>query len=311
MKKIYITMLIAMVWSSIAIAQVDYTPLVREGVRWTYLASDVSFSFENTGVESYLGKGDYAYFMEFRGDTIINGLTYKKLYSSLSREFDESKLRPVAYLREADKHVYGIPDRTGRFQFAESHNLELPILGKAVFGSDRVWQEYELYDFNDMETFAYEALSDWTYGMDINVEMKTVSINGEIRNAYSFSCRIYDDEYELFNFTIIEGIGNEDGNMLGFGPYLVPTCICPIELGLAQQETVDGNVIYHGQYYYGPYHGDQLIDVDDVNHAINIILGKQIYSRHYFNDISDFNGDYIVDIEDVNAIINRILHIEQ
>ena len=311
MKKIYITIMMVIAWSGIAMAQVDYTPLVQEGVRWTYLSSDVAYSFdENTGVESYLGKGDYAYFMEFRGDTIINGLTYKKLYSSLSREFDESKLRPVAYLRETDKHVYGIPDRTGRFQFAESHNLELPILGKAVFGSDKAWQEYELYDFNDMETFARETLSEfWGMNIDVSVTMTTVNINGEPRNAYRLF--LFDDEYELFNFTIIEGIGNEDGNMLGFGPNFVPTCICPIELGLAQQETIDGNVIYHGKYYYGPYHGNQLIDVEDVNHAINIILGRQIYSRHYLDDISDFNGDYVIDVGDVNAIINRILKLDK
>ena len=293
MKKIYLIALVLLCCSGMASAQIDYTPLVREGVRWVYLFSDVT----NYGESEDFGKGDYAYFMEFRGDTIINGLTYKKLYSSFTRTFDETKIRPVAYLREADKHVYGISDPEGRFQYVESHNLELPMRGMAMYGASGSWQEYELYDFNDMETFAHKVL--W-WGDELSMTKTVVTVNGEPRNAYKF-----DGDYDTF--TIVEGIGNEDGNLLSFGSNDYPTCVCPVPLGLAQQETLNGNIIYRGNYFYGPYQGNWKIDIETVNHVINIILGYCIYSRFYNGDIDDFNGDYKVDVEDVNAVINYIL----
>lgn len=295
---------------------VNYTPLVREGIRWVYLYSDVTTTDgynpeTNEEYPIWSGKGDYAYFMEFRGDTIINDINYKKLYCSLTRDFNENSLRPIAYLREADKHVYGISDRMGINQFINSHNLVMPQLGNAASTAGSSWQEYELYDFNDIEAFTRQNLSVfWGDDFEISLLMKTISINNEPRNAYFIDIDLgeYDNPIP---FKIVEGVGCEEIDMLSYGPNLgIPTCICPIPLGLAQQETTGGDVIYHGISYYGPYHGNKMIDVEDVNHAINIILGNSIYSRHYLNDISDFNGDYKVDIEDVNAMINRILKIE-
>lgn len=310
MKKLYFLLLAWLCWNGMVTAQeCEYTPLVQEGVRWVYLYSDVTADdiYDPVTDEDYpiwLGKGDYAYFMEFRGDTIINGTAYKKLYSSLSRQFDEKKMRPVAYLREADKRVYGISDPEGRYQYVPTHNMALPLGGMAVYGNNAPWEEYLLYDFGDIEAFAREALS-YYYGEQITAKPFTTTVNGEPRNAYTISIG------EWMSFNIVEGIGNEYGNLLSFGPDDVPTCICPIPLGLAQQEYLDGNVTYRGKYFYGPYQGGARIDVETVNHIINLILRYKIYSRHYLDDMSDLNGDYRIDVNDVNTAINWILKLNQ
>ncbi|MBO7610316.1 MAG: hypothetical protein J6S96_08975 [Muribaculaceae bacterium] len=56
----------------------------------------------------------------------------------------------------------------------------------------------------------------------------------------------------------------------------------------------------------GDVTGDGLVDVEDVNAAINIILKKK--TTDYYPGNADLNGDSIIDVEDVNLIINIILH---
>ena len=292
--------------SAYSYAQTDYQPMVREGVKWVFLNSDVAIDDDYEGEDlKFVGKGDFPFYLEFKGDTTINGLTYKKLYCSLSREYDAGKLRPVAYLREEDKCVYGISDPVGCDQYKADYNLPLHLYSMAMYGTTP-WREYKLYDFVDIEAFARNVFSLIGYeDADVNVVNETVKVGGENRNAYHVQIAMNGEVYE--DLTIVEGIGCLD-YMLGFTSTIVPTCICPRSLGLAQQETSAGDIIYRGTSYYGPYNGHELIDVDDVNHAINIILGKQLYSRHFLNDISDFNGDYVVDVDDVNSLINYILN---
>ena len=57
--------------------------------------------------------------------------------------------------------------------------------------------------------------------------------------------------------------------------------------------------------------GGARIDVETVNHIINLILRYKIYSRHYLDDMSDLNGDYRIDVNDVNTAINWILKLNQ
>lgn len=52
----------------------------------------------------------------------------------------------------------------------------------------------------------------------------------------------------------------------------------------------------------GDLNGDGVVDVSDVNIAINIILGKADYQS-----TADLNGDGTVDVSDINALINIVL----
>ncbi len=287
MKPIYIYLILLLCAMGMQAQEPDYVPLVQEGQRWIYLFSDVTAKDGYDPVTDedyayYVGRGDYAYFMEFRGDTIINDMTYKKLYKSMSRDFDEHTLRPVACMREEDKHVYGFD------------------------GNDTT--EYEFYDFNDMETFTHEMFiqwAEWYDGAEGSATPTTVTVGGQPRRAY----KVFNSWgwYSL----VIEGIGNDETNMLSFGPMgAVPTCICPLPMGLAQVEDLDGNILYKGRYGYYPYGGNGHDDITDVNTIINVLLGKQVFSRHYDycgTSKCDVNADYQIDIEDLNAMINILL----
>ena len=283
MKKLYIliTALLGVLGSQAQTSD-DYVPLVREGVRWVYLYSDVTASSNEDDI-IFKGQGDYAYFMEFRGDTVINDITYKKLYLSMSRNFDEWHLTPIAYMREENKRVLGF----------DANNI---ADGENVY-----------YDFGDMAAFAQEIyeMNPYWYESPFTVTPFTVTVAGQPRNAYKI-----DNGWEWDYSLVIEGIGNDVNNMLSFGPLSgIPTCICPIPLGLAQVEDLEGNILYRGRYSYGPYTGKGSIAL--VNKIINVILGHEVFSHHYdfpcTNDC-DVNADYVVDINDVNEIIARILN---
>ncbi|MBR6283559.1 MAG: hypothetical protein IKR25_04595 [Muribaculaceae bacterium] len=286
MKRIYTNLLLLLCVMGAMAQEADYVPLVQEGVRWVYRYSDVTMidlTDPVTGEDypGWEGRGDYAYYMEFRGDTIINGLTYKKLYRSMSRDFDERTLRPVACLREQDKRVTGFE------------------------GNDPT--EYVFYDFNDMEAFVREKYSEWgeMYGEELGSATATpltVTVGGQPRNAYQvYNCW---GDWSL----VIEGIGNDVVNLLCLGPMdAIPPCICPMPLGLARVEDLDGNLLYSGRYDYGPYTGKGSLEL--LNHIINVMLGREVFSRKWGigTECCDVNADFVVDISDVNALITIML----
>lgn len=57
----------------------------------------------------------------------------------------------------------------------------------------------------------------------------------------------------------------------------------------------------------GDVTGDEMVDIEDVNAAINIIL--KVVAVDDYPGNADMNGDNVIDVEDVNAIINVILKI--
>lgn len=297
-----------------SLAASAYTPLVREGVRWVNLMCDVSFNHNynpeiDNATKAYIGHGEFAYFMEFRGDTVINRLPYKKLYASLTREFDEHTLCPIAFMREENKHVYAIMEPKGQYQYEEDYNLSLGIDWTRV----EEWEEVEVYDFNDMEKFLKKNMTGTFYENEwrtCRVDTATVMIEGEPRLSYQINEYYIQPDTVLANtlFTITEGVGNDQGNFLHLGTISFPRCICPVQLGLAQQENLQGETLLEGRWHYGPYQPEGNEDVSNVSHMIDVVLGLVPFSRHYLHDdYCDTNGDYVIDITDINNMIDIIL----
>ena len=90
----------------------EYVPFVREGVKWTYSIQEYHYE------EDYLtnpARGDNVVYrtLEIKGDTVINGKTYKAVHMCTDDVYSEPKDVVPVYLREEDKMVYGIvPDST-------------------------------------------------------------------------------------------------------------------------------------------------------------------------------------------------------
>ena len=143
MKKTLLFTLLALLGMSQAVAQeYEYVPFVREGVKWAYYITNYRYS------EEYLtnpARGDNInyYTLELKGDTVINGKTYKVMHKYSGDAINpESDTIPIC-LREENKIVYGtIPDGTPYY-------WDAPIyIDNGVRGG-----EFVLYDFNDPFTF--------------------------------------------------------------------------------------------------------------------------------------------------------------
>lgn len=265
----------------------DYLPLVREGVKWVY--SD-TYTGAMGDPESSSFEVNRCYSIELKGDTIIDGKTYKKAFRTSEVDLNKwlqshaiatSEEYPIAYLRESRKIVWAV------------NNTNFPIeaiaemyLGDDFYGSYYSGQEYALYSFQEDEQ------------MEI---VGTVTICGAARNVYN-----WDGNSD----PIVESVGYD--GMLG-------DLLTPFKRGMAgygysnnrlhHVEDADGNVIYKGSAYYandavrGDFDGNSVIDIDDLNACINRLLAPQSVDVTH-----DVTADGVVDIDDVNAVINKILH---
>ena len=63
--------------SQVAANEYMYTPFVREGVKWVYYYVNEDGFYP---ADTILGKGKVYMNLEFKGDTVINGLTYKAMH---------------------------------------------------------------------------------------------------------------------------------------------------------------------------------------------------------------------------------------
>ena len=294
MKSIYIFLTALLCAASIQAQDATYIPLVREGVRWVYLFNDIT---SNGEVDE--GRGEFAYFMEFRGDTTVNDIGYKKLYCTLSRQFDERTTRPVALMREQERHVYAMVLEDAKFPYGYSETFsEIPILYVVDRGV-----ETELYDFNDFPAFIENFVTNggqWPLNNNIQElvpQPTTAIVDGNVVPAWLW-------DYWM-PARVITSVGGDSGDLLDIGPLDYPTCYCPVKYGLIQQETTDGRVLYKGPHYYGPHTpSSNELDITTVNYLINVILGKSMLISL---GSLDYNGDFVVDIDDVAILINAML----
>ena len=109
MKKTFLIIAMALLGMTQALAQdYEYVPFVREGVKWVYcIYNEESFYSPDPRFpigSTYLN-------LEFKGDTIINGKSYKAMHKYYGQSINwENDTIPI-YMREENEVVYGIvPD---------------------------------------------------------------------------------------------------------------------------------------------------------------------------------------------------------
>ena len=228
MKRLLIIATLTLLGLTQAAAQeYEYVPFVREGVKWFYNISDYHYYH----LSDNPANGDNLYYrtLEFRGDTIINGKTYKAMHRCVDDELSEpSDVIPI-YMREEDKRVYGIvPD--GKF-YDDAIISNTPIFGP----SDVIYsgKEFLLYDFQDPMNV---IINDW-YGY--NLKMDTIEVGGHLAKRYFYGAGAGDD------FQIIEGIGTTGMNSYPLA-FLMPigTGIHTTEYYWLEHVIENGEVVY-------------------------------------------------------------------
>ncbi|MBR1727148.1 MAG: hypothetical protein IJ724_10990 [Muribaculaceae bacterium] len=230
-------------------------PLIREGVVWHYAYYDVSEA-EETDFDNVIIR-DFK--VQFRGDTLINGLTYKKCFFYDTESLEDNEL-PISFAREEN----------GKVMFLEPNAVE----GGDFFYDWSLPGEFNeqtgervVYDFNDVESFVTEV-----YG-NVDIEKAKTVVGGFCVPNYTIN---EGKEYVM-------GVGI-DGPLSGylFMPGTIhPTCWCSYPMGLIKLTDLEGNLLYKGYHYdiapnpssYDLTH-DGKVDIEDVNAVINAMLGK-------------------------------------
>ena len=282
-----------------SLAASAYVPLVREGVKWVYY-----WEYDNSPDYGIHFKCEYA--MEVLGDSVVNGVTYKKVYlHPLSKPIGSSK--PYALVREENKVVYihmnpendiwyywEIVERSGSFPL---------VAGKAL-------NEWVLYDFNNVDrpfsniTVEQIEMSGYDIGIPGYIYSETIELQGESAKVYTGH---FPTPYLIEGLGFVGEVGMTD--LCGW-VYLPSDVIAPAPIGyplyfyaFSYFADAEGNILYKGPAYIKmcDVNEDKKVDGSDLNLLINAVLtGNKRYNY-------DANGDSAVDGADINEVINFIL----
>ena len=271
----------------------EYVPFVREGVKWVYYY-DNPFNVEVLG----MADGIQYYSFELKGDTVIDGKSYKPVQLSYLTSTGEETTQDFvpAYLREEDKKVYAILPE-GRWYPQCPVGLGLVVSSNPNYSVAA--DEFVLYDFND-PTSLYEEYEgffpDYTY-------TDTIAVGTNHLCKRHHYVRDYGPQNEML---IIEGYGYVSG--YGMPLYYFPTLITGMQVFYHLSHVIEnGKIIYKGTHYIpGDVNGDGEVTIADANSVIDVVImgGNAGHTRA---PAADMNDDGEVTITDVNAIIEIII----
>ena len=325
MKQIYLFMLVLLCGISLQAQETEreYVSLLREDLVWV-------------GVN-----WNGLYYLYVKGDTVVDEVTYKKIYRHglysfiYSYTFDPYTTinphcyrdSPVGCLREENGRVFRLCDKPGpdHGDFVSDEEVctrtftdNYPI----VVNETATHYEVVIYDFNSPNV----------YNGSYFTPCPDVEIGGEKLRVYA------EKDQSGFPFNImVEGYGMiarhqgkksggdliapfrrkgsaRDGADIWFGVYYVRDLKGNVLLfdDHFHDRVVGINPIYYEEDYdwiipSDPYdiNNDGTFDIGDINLLINVILGKQ--SSVTLHTLADLNFDQSVDIEDLNMYIHRML----
>lgn len=203
----------------------DYTPLVREGVKWHCRMDVVSLITETES---------YPYTIEIKGDTVINNISYKKCYYTFEDESVATNEIPRAFLREdiGEKKVYAL--------YNYDYKTTLPHY--SLYGHFEPFTEGLLYDFNNLAN----ANQGW-YAFVNNGEEDTITTE-----VVELNSKEYVKTTLNTYFVFIEGIGivenkyfEHEGDLLNPAMSRISSAFSPEALPIfCSFEDETGKVIY-------------------------------------------------------------------
>ena len=187
MKKI-ITLLILM--CSLGVMAQEYTPLVREGVKWECVSEQIGW-WEMDPVP---------FSIYFKGDTIVNDIEYKKCYI----ESDTAKF-VAALMREdvAAKQVFVCYPES---LFGDTYNARIHIHILDHFKSHQdLEKEYVLYDFNNIYNSA--MIAEWKSVTNITDESFISVGDKQCKRTRVANNSSANSNTQSAFFSLVEGVG--------------------------------------------------------------------------------------------------------
>ncbi len=274
------------------------------------------------------GPGAPLYCIKVKGDTVVNGTTYKKVYRFLQKNnyptfledgqylngFIADSVRPVACMREDNGRVYRLrcpnPEETAMAD--ERYDRIAPFFLYSIQRENGL-TEYVQYDFNTPDVYKFvtgESFSEYADAMVEDTSMRVYAIT----DPDSFN-----PEYDRI---LVEVLGMLCGGLKGsdmlspclvaFTSFQTPLSVYYVRnnkgivLIYNDRHVIDddayGNFVFAGDPY--DFSGDGGFDIADVNTMINIMLNRQEDDPV---KTADLTFDSAVDIEDLNLVINRLV----
>ena len=239
MRHVY-TIMLAVLLGGIAVQaqEADYQPLVREGVVWHY--AYLKMNVENV---PELGSSLIDCKVQFKGDTLVNGIGYKKCYF-YETESLEDYTKPVALAREVDGAVMFA--KTDAYIWSNDESFEYALVSSTLPGEH---DERIVYDFADMSGFVARLKSQNQADAQLDLELVAtdrVSVADNTVNKYTLTGSfMYPNSY------YVESVG-VDGYLSGylFMPLVdLLTCYCSRSIGLIKLTDLEGKMLYKGTNY--------------------------------------------------------------
>ena len=223
MKKFFLISLLTLLGFSQAMSQeYEYVPFVREGVKW--ICSSKKLPIVST-IEHF-------FTLEFKGDAVINGVTYKAMHKYSGEEIDPNNDTIPVYMREEGRVVYAIVPDGKTYE-----DCPIDCLNDSTIAEDiRAGREFVLYDFNDPEGFIMSKIPQNPLAVH-QVKPQTIMVGDQWVTRYVFSTR------KMSGACFIEGIGC-DGLNQGY-PLAFPSVQESSQYRMYLSHVIeDGKVIY-------------------------------------------------------------------
>ena len=266
MKKTFLIIAMALLGMTQAVAQeYEYVPFVREGVKWIYYINNYGDLYPP---DANFPEGKTWYTLELKGDTVINGKTYKAMHKYYGESINGDNDTIPIFLREEDKVVYAIVPDGRRY-------LDCPLGNKFFSRVDPYsGEEYVLYDFKDPDAFWNAVLNRLDEDMDMygdlyeNLGFDFITIGNHKAKRHTGMLAGVDEFYT------VEGIGLDSWR------YGTPLCFfmkgwAPSCATFNFSHVIEGNrIIYKGHFYDPDIH----VGIDE---AVTDKTSRPIDARYY------------------------------
>ena len=231
MKRLLIISMLAMLGMTQAVAQdYEYVPFVREGVKWVYRVHNDSWT-----PNPALPAGTFFFNLEFKGDTIINGKTYKAMHKYFGDAINEENDTVPIVMREENKVVYGIIPEGQVYE-----ESDCPIGGAYTPGDRYDGNEFVLYDFSNPIGFltGFEWMDYPYYEYEYT---DTIIVGNHLVKRYNGS-------WGGNKFLLVEGIG-EDTVISGYTLHIAMSTSPSMPYFSFSHLIENGEIVYKGLRY--------------------------------------------------------------
>lgn len=253
--------------SQVAANEYMYTPFVREGVKWIYYYVNEDGFYP---ADPVLGNGKVYMNLEFKGDTVINGLTYKAMHKYHGGAINADNDTVPIYMREKDKIVYAIVPDGKMYSDCPIGNSYSPDIYDLISEG----KEFILYDFNDPVAYSDRLVNQSGYDDQYqHLYTDTIAIGSHLAKQYVGN--LWGD------FRMIEGVGIDALSSYTLDFFMVLPTGYGTYFGLSHV-VEGGDIVYRGQKFdesilenkRGDVNGDDEVSISDVTTLIDILLGR-------------------------------------